>query len=163
MTLIVHDWETLHAALAAGEPCCIEGFHGPFRFLSNFFPAAIEVDRIQYPTVEHAYQAAKCNNRVDRQTIAALPSPGAAKRAGGKLALREDWNEVKVGVMAELLRLKFTTSHVELGDLLLATGDASLVEANTWGDTFWGVCHGAGENHLGRLLMQVRAGMRNMH
>ena len=155
MTLIVHDWETLSAARAVGEPCRIEGFHGDFRFLSNFFPSAIEFGRILYPTVEHAYQAAKSDSRAERQAIAALPSAGGAKRAGSKLTLREGWNEAKVGVMTELLRLKFM-SHLELRDLLLATGAALLVEANTWGDTFWGVCGGVGENHLGRLLMQVR-------
>jgi predicted NAD-dependent protein-ADP-ribosyltransferase YbiA (DUF1768 family) len=31
-----------------------------------------------------------------------------------------------------------------------------LIEENTWGDTFWGICKGQGENHLGRLLMQIR-------
>lgn len=30
-------------------------------------------------------------------------------------------------------------------------------EGNTWGDKFWGVCDGEGENHLGKLLMEVRA------
>ena len=34
----------------------------------------------------------------------------------------------------------------------------NLIEGNTWewSRTFWGVCNGSGENHLGRLLMKVR-------
>lgn len=38
----------------------------------------------------------------------------------------------------------------------LATGDAILIEGNTWGDRFWGVCEGFGQNHLGHVLMRVR-------
>jgi predicted NAD-dependent protein-ADP-ribosyltransferase YbiA (DUF1768 family) len=30
-------------------------------------------------------------------------------------------------------------------------------EGNTWNDRFWGVCRGSGLNHLGRILMEVRA------
>ena len=44
--------------------------------------------------------------------------------------------------MADLLRQKF--SHPDLAVLLLATGDEDLVEINTWGDTFWGICDGKG-------------------
>ena len=39
---------------------------------------------------------------------------------------------------------------------LINTGDAILIEGNTWGDTYWGVCDGVGENRLGKLLMEVR-------
>jgi predicted NAD-dependent protein-ADP-ribosyltransferase YbiA (DUF1768 family) len=60
--------------------------------------------------------------------------------------------------MRDLLRQKF--AHPELRRLLLATGDAELVEGNTWGDRFWGVCAGRGQNHLGRLLMAIRAEIR---
>lgn len=42
--------------------------------------------------------------------------------------------------------------------LLLDTGDAILEEGNHWNDTFWGVRlkNGQGQNHLGKILMQVR-------
>ncbi len=45
----------------------------------------------------------------------------------------------------------------ELCRLLLSTGNRSLVEENTWGDTFWGTVNGYGENHLGRILIDIRA------
>jgi hypothetical protein len=61
---------------------------------------------------------------------------------------------VKLDVMLGLLRRKFT--QLDLRRQLLATGDAELIEDNDWGDHFWGVCMGVGENHLGKLLMQVR-------
>lgn len=44
---------------------------------------------------------------------------------------------------------------------LLETGNEELVEGNYWGDTFWGVCRGRGENHLGKLLMKVRTYYKN--
>lgn len=56
--------------------------------------------------------------------------------------------------MEDLLRQKF--SKTPLRRLLLATGEAELIEGNTWGDTYWGVCHGVGQNHLGCLLMKIR-------
>jgi predicted NAD-dependent protein-ADP-ribosyltransferase YbiA (DUF1768 family) len=31
------------------------------------------------------------------------------------------------------------------------------VEGNSWGDTYWGVCKGKGQNKLGHILMQVRS------
>jgi len=69
--IIVTDWELLKLALAEGVPCKVEGFEGDFRFLSNFFAAPLEVERITFPTVEHAYQAAKTPNRGERQAIKA--------------------------------------------------------------------------------------------
>jgi predicted NAD-dependent protein-ADP-ribosyltransferase YbiA (DUF1768 family) len=60
--------------------------------------------------------------------------------------------------MLHLLQQKF--SDPVLKEKLLATGGAVLVEGNTWGDTFWGVYKRNGMNHLGRLLMKVRAECR---
>lgn len=132
----------------------IESFVGDYRFLSNFFPAPVVLDGMTYPTVEHAYQAAKTLNRKERYRILADFPPSSAKRTGRHLTLRLDWDEVKLGVMLDLLRQKFRASKLKL--LLLQTGCKELIEGNTWGDTYWGVCNGVGANHLGRLLMQVR-------
>jgi len=58
-----------------------------------------------------------------------------------------------------MLRLKFT-KHESLKEKLLATGDEELVEGNDWNDRVWGKVDGVGENHLGRLLMKIRAELR---
>ena len=50
-----------------------------------------------------------------------------------------------------------------LEPLLLATGDAELIEGNNWGDTYWGKCNGQGLNRLGILLMQIRDYIRSNH
>ena len=129
-------------------------FNGEYVFLSNFYPSPIVVDGIKYPTVEHAFQAAKSLIRQERHAIAQARSSGQAKRMGRKLNIRPDWGEVKVDIMLKLVRLKF--AQPDLKAQLLATGDAELIEGNTWNDTFWGVCQGEGQNQLGKILMKVR-------
>ena len=57
--------------------------------------------------------------------------------------------------MKELLMAKFSQNE-DLKKKLLDTGDATLIEGNTWGDKYWGVCKGVGKNRLGELLMEVR-------
>jgi len=56
--------------------------------------------------------------------------------------------------MTDLVRQKF--SNPQLAKQLLDTKDFELIEGNTWGDTFWGVCSGKGQNNLGKILMQIR-------
>jgi ribA/ribD-fused uncharacterized protein len=132
----------------------IAGFFGEHRWLSNFWPAPVRWG-VLCPTVEHAYQAAKSATPEGRAYIAASPTPAVAKRRGRLVTKRPDWGEVRVRVMHHLLRQKFVRGSV-LATRLLETGDTQLVEANDWGDRFWGVCEGRGQNMLGRLLMTVR-------
>ena len=147
------------SALPVPSSARVASFFGAYRFLSNFWPARVRLtgDRFLYPTVEHAYQAAKTDLRW-RAGLQSARTPADAKRQARALALLPDWEARKLPVMEDLLRQKF--AHPELRSLLLATGDAELVEGNTWGDTFWGVCRGRGQNHLGRLLMAIRAEIR---
>lgn len=136
----------------------IDNFQGVYRFLSNFYRCPVAFEGALYPTSEHAFQAAKTLDPVLRAAVRDTPNPGASKRLGRVLPLREDWEDIKVDVMRIVLFDKFSRNP-SLGASLLATGDLELVEANTWGDRFWGVCDG-GENWLGRLLMEVRAELR---
>lgn len=133
----------------------ITSFSGPYRFLSNFYPCNVIFEDVKYPSVEHAYQAAKTTDKEARKRIAKLFSPGRAKQAGRRLDLRQDWEQIKLGVMGTLVDRKFRKDP-RLRRLLLETGDARLEEGNNWGDTFWGTVDGKGENHLGRILMAVR-------
>ena len=133
----------------------ITSFSGDNAFLSNFFPAKFRWDGVVWNSSEHAFQAAKTLDPAERATIAALPKPGQAKRAGKKVRLRPDWEAVKVDIMLEIVEAKFQ-QNPELMDRLVATGDAELVEGNVWNDTFWGVCRGKGKNFLGKILMIVR-------
>lgn len=133
----------------------VYGFDSSYSFLSNFHPAPVELDGLLYPTVEHAYQAAKTLNADQRLQILNLPFPGQAKKAGRRVDMRPDWDNIKVSVMENLVRQKFT-KYPDLALKLCQTGDIYLEETNTWYDTFWGVCNGKGQNVLGNLLMKIR-------
>lgn len=133
----------------------ISEFKGEYGFLSNFSPAVLTVDGQRYPTLEHAFQACKTPSPFDKQRISTAPTPGAAKRLGRRVRLYSNWEEIKVKIMHMLLLQKFADPVLQ--EKLLATGDAELEEGNWWGDKFWGVCDGEGQNMLGRLLMQVRS------
>ena len=141
----------------------IDSFSGRYRAFSNFYPARVRFDGVVYPTVEHAFQAAKTLDPTWRQVMREASTAGIAKRYGRQVPLRDDWEEVKCDIMLDLLRQKFASSI--LNATLRATGDQLLIEGNTWHDNFWGSCLCArcgnrGENHLGKLLMQVRAELR---
>lgn len=137
----------------------ITEFQGEYRFLSNFWPCYIMYQGALYPTAEHAYQAAKAESLDVKTIIINCPTPAAAKEYVelNSIQTTPGWTlEKKLAVMEELLMIKFGGREPFLTRALLETGDADLVEGNTWNDTFWGVCNGAGENNLGRLLVKVR-------
>lgn len=79
-----------------------------------------------------------------------------------KRPLRNDWESVKDLIMRQAVLAKFT-QHDDLRELLLATGDAKLVEQTT-NDSYWGDGgDGRGKNMLGRILMEVREQLRQNH
>ena len=137
----------------------IRGFNGPYRFLSNFWSCTVYLDGIVYRSLEHAYQAAKTLDEDERSWVRASPRTGLAKQKGRRVTMRGDWDRIKKRVMFKLVKDKFTRDET-LGTKLLETGDALLVEDNTWGDTYWGKCNGKGKNHLGKILMRVRRELR---
>lgn len=130
----------------------IKTFQGPNRFLSNFWPANVVLDEVTYPSVEHAYQAAKTLDKKKRAEVLKM-TPSQSKKFGKSLTIRPDWDAIKLDLMYDLVRQKFQHQHLKVR-LLETSGE--LQEGNTWGDTFWGVCRGQGENHLGKILMRVR-------
>ena len=136
----------------------IEKFRGEYSFLSNFFKSFVLLDTILFPTVEHAYQAAKTLDLDKRFDMSNISSPGEAKRFGRALKIRGDWDFIKLDVMRDLVRCKF--QYMPLREKLLNTGTKTLIEGNTHGDIYWGVCGGKGENMLGKILMIVRDEIR---
>ena len=137
----------------------IKSFKGKYEFLSNFATCRVVYNGVLYPTVEHAYQAAKCLHDEDRKVFRFIDTPGEAKRWGRVVTLRPDWESVKLSIMEDLVRQKFRNER--LRKLLLETAGEELVEGNTWKDTFWGVCNGVGENNLGKILMKIREEILN--
>ena len=134
----------------------IDCFMHEFAFLSNYARILPESP----VTVEHLYQAAKAACPEDAARIMSAETPGDAKKMARKIKKVDNWNEIKLHIMFNLLLYKF--SFEENRRKLLATGDEELCEGNIWHDNFWGNCtceHCAdkiGQNHLGKLLMKVR-------
>lgn len=133
-----------------------------FQF-SNFQHTPVVLDGVEYPTVEHAYQAAKSDRPEVRQRIQECETPGQAKRMGGNLhmtnSVRAHWEQIKVRVMYDLLVQKFTPGSYYARTLLRY--EQRIVEWNTWHDNEWGICTcpscpGRGKNKLGKLLRQIR-------
>lgn len=143
--------------LIADDPTApIDSFKQEYRFLSNFWPCRVFLAPHWYGSVEHAYQAAKTTDLQAQLAIRSAQSAGMAKRLGKSVPLRPDWEKIKLEVMGDLLWQKFVLDH-KLRARLVATGQRQLIEGNTWGDRVWGVCGGQGTNHLGNLLMRIRA------
>ena len=132
-------------------------FRGEYSFLSNMHAASFTWNGRTYMNSEAAFQSAKSLDPAVRDAFSAMNGV-AAKRAGRKVELRGDWDAVKLDVMEEILRAKFS-QNPELLQKLIDTGDMVLMEGNYWHDTYWGVDirSGAGENHLGEILMKLRA------
>lgn len=152
----------------------IDRFDGEYRFLSNFWMPSIsehadvhwlECGGHTWKSAEHAYQAMKFDQHGIAMAIANASSPGLAKRLANaySMHIRPEWynNSYKFKIMKLILKSKFDCKiklldNKTLREKLEDTYPAVLVEGNTWGDRFWGVYRGKGENHLGKLLMELR-------
>jgi predicted NAD-dependent protein-ADP-ribosyltransferase YbiA (DUF1768 family) len=94
----------------------IDDFHKPgCEFYSNFYPAIVLFEGLLYASAENAYQAAKTLD-VEKRKEFQVMRPGQAKRAGRKLAIRPDWEKVRLGVMHQIVKDKFTR-HRKLKEL----------------------------------------------
>ena len=108
---------------------------------------------------EAVYQAAKHPGDPGLQRrILALPPKDAKALARSVPVDAEWWDQVRLPLMAWVVRQKFAQNR-ELARLLLATGERYIVEPSRH-DRFWGAAQvggrWVGKNWLGRILMQVR-------
>ena len=132
-----------------------------YGFLCNFSSHGFLLDHRYWPTVEHYFQSQKFKGTDYEDRIRVCRTAKEAKNLGRSrdLPLRSDWEQVKVGIMRRALLAKFTT-HRDLREALLKTGNEELVE-NAPADYFWGCGKlGGGQNMLGKLLMEVRKTLR---
>jgi ribA/ribD-fused uncharacterized protein len=147
------------------RPAVIDKFEGDYEFLSNFYRQNLPIcfEGENYPTVEHAFQAAKTLDKGERTKIRHVTTPGRAKQLGRAVKLRKNWNSIRVVIMLELLRNKFAPE--KMANKLRETKNTKLIEGNYWHDNFWGICvcstcwaiKHKKQNILGKLLMQVRS------
>lgn len=162
----------------------ITSFSERYKFLSNFWLTNIPYDDMEFSSVEHAYVYAKLRafklckkNKVAPKLKIQLPNedlilniwefnalhPGQVKKIGRRAKPSTEnlayWDSIKFKVMKKLLKIKF--KRLDTGPKLMETGDAILIEGNTWGDKIWGMVDNGrkfvGDNMLGILLMERRA------
>ena len=132
-----------------------------YREFSNFAPFPIALDGEHWPTSEHYYQAQKFTDRDLQAKIRKAEKPIIAKELADKHRdrIRPDWDAIKDGVMYRAVRRKFEL-HASLRELLLATGDAPIIEAAP-NDYYWGEGReGTGQNKLGQIIARIRAELR---
>ena len=125
---------TVNVVLLIARTKVINHFAGEYFFLSNFYPCRVAFYGMCFPSVEAAFQAAKCatpNDRVQFLNLAA----NQAKRRGRQIKMRPDWEDRKLTIMHNLLVHKFN-ENLELIPKLLDTGGAVLVEGNAWHDNY---------------------------
>src|SRR5712672_3124710 len=147
-----------------------------FRFLSHFHPSPFVLDSEGWATVEHYYQAQKSDDADYKAAIRAAAHPGHVKRLAAPPELprrfskdswfknhntlpRADWHDVKLDIMRRADAAKYS-QNPDLAALLLATGDAELIEDSS-NEPFWGTGpDGQGHNWAGRVLMEIRGELR---
>lgn len=132
----------------------IDCFDGEHFFLSNFYECPVHYGLFTFSSSEAAFQASKATSEELAKKFTKL-TPNASKKLGRKIPLRSDWEEVKDTIMYQIVFAKFI-QNPDLREKLLATGNEELIEGNWWGDTYWGVHNGIGQNKLGKILMKVR-------
>lgn len=141
----------------------ISSFSEDYAFLSNFYLCSLEWEGLVYPSLECAYQASKTLNQGAKAVFTGL-SAREAKKQGRRLEIRQDWEFVKLAIMYKLISIKFgkVDDNWQLWNALYNTHPATLIEGNTWGDTFWGATWNypeqkwEGQNWLGKCLMRWR-------
>ena len=124
--------------------------------LSNFYKSPFILDDKEWKTIEHYFQAQKSTDEKVQERIRNLETPSEAKSMGRVIELRPNWDTLKISVMEKACFAKFSQNK-DLKELLLSTGSKKLRE-HTGNDKFWGDGgDGSGENHLGIILMNLRA------
>lgn len=134
----------------------ISQFNGNYHWLSNFYNCIVELDDRLYPSVEHAYQSAKSDDKNWKLECQTNISAGTIKRLGKEVEIVDDWETKKIYIMAKLINQKFNREPFK--SFLLATNDEVIQEGNYWGDKFWGIDLKTGEglNILGKMVMNKR-------
>lgn len=149
-------------------------FRDELAFLSNMYEIPLKMDKTfqekfpyidlddrTYQSSEHAYQNQKSFNPKYRLEILNAKSPGQAKKIGSEKYMKEkgyeivnNWDEIKIEVMKAVVFFKFSQNE-NLKNKLISIKEP-IEEKNYWKDTFWGTYKGEGQNHLGKILMDVR-------
>jgi ribA/ribD-fused uncharacterized protein len=173
------DLDALRAAVTAGDVFGYHTFWGhraePDGVFSQWWPSRFAVDGVAYDTAEQFMMAGKARLFADdgaHRAILAEPDPARCKSLGRKIRGFDEarWTAARFDLVTQGNVAKFHQSE-RLRAILLATGDAILVEASPT-DRIWGIGMAAsdprvtdprawtGLNLLGFALVRARAILR---
>ena len=135
-----------------------------FYCLDNFSSFKVEYDGYLYSSNEEAYQALgfiESAPEIADQIKKSHSAHEAQKIAyANRDKIRDDWNSIKLDVMKKLLKAKIEQNPYVLKKLL-ETKNYVIVEDSPK-DNYWGWGENRdGENHLGRLWMELREEFSN--
>ncbi|MDE3720198.1 NADAR family protein [Nocardiopsis sp. N85] len=137
-----------------------EGIDGPgepgLLALRNDFPVPVTVDGTRYPTVAHAYRALSTDDPERREIVRVAENPHQTARLGRESPRRRGRAGARTAVMLRLLRAEFE-QHPDLPELLLSTGDRTILYDDIGSPSCWGRHEAGGRDWAGRLLEVVRA------
>jgi ribA/ribD-fused uncharacterized protein len=145
-----------------GEPIYFNaGKIKEYQELDNRYPAKFTLDGVNWPSVEHYYQAMKFPEFPELQEqIRMLPKVSEALKLGKtkdpSKPIRADWKEKREGIVRKAVFAKFEQNPA-LKKLLLDTYPRPLIFADA-NDSFWGYGRTKqGQNKLGQTLMEYRS------
>jgi ribA/ribD-fused uncharacterized protein len=110
------------------------------------------------------------NDATRAQAIMNTDDPVSQKQIARSISKIKEWSKLAPGVMMNGLRAKFK-QNPDLNDYLMKTKEYQLAEASPY-DTYWGIGlsidsdikadpkQWVGQNHLGRLLVDLREEMK---
>ena len=135
-----------------------------FYCLDNFSSFKVEYDGYLYSSNEEAYQALgfiESAPEIADQIKKSHSAHEAQKIAyANRDKIRDDWDSIKLDVMKKLLKAKIEQNPYVLKKLL-ETKNYVIVEDSPK-DNYWGWGENRdGENHLGRLWMELREEFSN--
>ena len=132
-----------------------------FNELGTFSHHSFQLEGLEWPSVEHYFQAMKFEDPRYRERIRQADHPKKARKLGRTRLKkrRSDWSRIKATVMTRGVYTKCRT-HPDIARALLATGDRPLIENSNY-DYYWGCGRDRrGTNMYGKVLMNVRDKLR---
>lgn len=136
----------------------IDNFNGAFDFLNNEYPSTVYYEGRFYPSVFHAFQAARSDKDHERAKISLAESMQELFELAIEIDDPEDWFAKRLIVMERCVRDKFRRNR-DLARRLRKTGNRDLINSYSEAsesNCFWGIVNGKGSNHLGSILTNVR-------
>lgn len=134
----------------------IYGFKDEYRWLSNFttLEYPLYFRNVQFDTTEQLYQACKCK-RTEQFLLFDGLTAAESKMFGKQVEIRSDWDKIRIPVMHRIQMLKYQQPKFKA--LLRETIGLQIYECNNWNDHFFGCDYNlVGENHLGKIIMDIR-------